>query len=242
MSFTDFPRFTELPKEIRLQIWRIAAEQALNPRRAIFKDTAVRSRDIAVLKVNQEAREEALFQTDLGTFRRRRDQGANDSLPSWDWFSMETDIFVIRDCHRIPRGLDNNVSLRDAIQTIAIPLQILRGGYFSYQRTREWGLDQRFDYRSLDQMFDYRALKTVVLLRDDEEQEKIPYVNLVLFTSDYPRTGDLRITIYPTPLSQLILAEAIYCQWFLDGLVTRMQKKQPGWRMPEIRWGCLVRH
>ncbi|KAJ8061752.1 hypothetical protein OCU04_009549 [Sclerotinia nivalis] len=225
MSSTDLSSFTELPKEVRLSIWRSAVEQALNPRRAIVQGTVVRPRDIAVLEVNQEAREEALFRTDLRRFRRPTldDQGVNDSPPSWDWFSMETDIFVVGISLRIPKGLYDNLPLRNAIQTIAIPSHFLHTEYSHFRRL------SRSD---LYEMFRYPALKTVVLLRNDKAQEKIPYKNLVQFTPYHPRTGDLRITIDPEPLSKLELAQAVYNQSFLDGFGP----------LPEFRWGCLVRH
>ncbi|CAD6452466.1 9a21e09c-24c1-4abc-b5d1-ce24a21de6f2 [Sclerotinia trifoliorum] len=228
MSFTDtdLSSFLELPTEVRLQIWRDAAEVALNPRRAIVQDTAVLPRDIPVLDINQEAREEVLFRTDLKRFRRPTldDQGANDSPPSWDWFSMEKDIFVIGVSLRIPERLYNNEALRNAIQTIAIPSHFLQYPYRHHRPLRD---------AQLHQIFNYQALKTVVLLRNDKAQEKITYKNLVQFTRHHPNTGDLRIAIDSEPMSELELAEAVQSESLFDTF--------PG-PLPEFRWGCLVRH
>lgn len=91
-------------------------------------------------------------------------------------------------------------------------------------------------------MIDYPALRTAVFLRDDMEQESMPHKELVQFTSYRPHTGDLRIAVDPSPISQLELDEMELTADWLDDLVTRTREKRPSWQLPEFRWGCVVRH
>ncbi|KAF7945280.1 hypothetical protein EAE96_010058 [Botrytis aclada] len=70
MSSTDLSSFVNLPAELRLQIWGWAARNALNPPRAIIEWRNGPHRTIAVLNTSVEAREEAIFQTDLTNIPR----------------------------------------------------------------------------------------------------------------------------------------------------------------------------
>ncbi|KAK6596750.1 hypothetical protein H4I96_09402 [Botrytis cinerea] len=87
MSSTDFSSLTKLPAEIRLQVWRLAAENALNPPRAIIELRNGLPRTIPVLSINAEARDEALSHTDLRSIPRfslpedRGRSGARTNFP-----------------------------------------------------------------------------------------------------------------------------------------------------------------
>ncbi|THV44316.1 hypothetical protein BGAL_0674g00040 [Botrytis galanthina] len=248
MSSTNLSGFADLPPEIRLQIWGLAARNALNPPRAIIAGHHGPRRTIAVVNTSHEARAEAMAQTDLRSILRdclledpehldqigvslaRREGFVRRS--SREWYSLETDVFVVGADERILQSLAFNDTFRDAIKTIAIPAFVM---------------DPRESIRKLNwksrYMMMYRGLKTVVLLRDDPAQEPISHKSLMQNRHLYPRTKDIRIKIQDNPLSQVELDLLGFDVNFFNGLVISMRRDMaPDWQLPEIKWGCLVRY
>ncbi|CCD47264.1 hypothetical protein ACHAPC_001783 [Botrytis cinerea] len=249
MSSTDFSSLTKLPAEIRLQVWRLAAENALNPPRAIIELRNGLPRTIPVLSINAEARDEALSHTDLrsiprfslpedrvhlnrlGLSQEDREEFIRDSPR--DWYSIEKDVFVMGPSDLISHSFCYNPSFRNAIKTIAIPSFVLHCDGSLTMRQLRW--QTRY-------MMGYLGLKTVILLRDDPEQEPISHQNLIQNTCFYRRTNDIRIKIGDS-LSPLELHLIGFYTGFFHDLVSTMRRVvRPDWQSPEIKWGCLVRH
>ncbi|TEY87500.1 hypothetical protein BOTCAL_0001g00260 [Botryotinia calthae] len=248
MSSTDFSGFTELPAEIRLQVWRLAAENALNPPRAIIELCNGPPRTIPVLSINAEARDEALSHTDLRSIPRfslpedrvhlnrlclsqeDREEFVRDSPR--DWYSIEKDVFVIGSNDIISHSFYYNPSFRNAIKTIAIPSFVLYCEGRLTMRQLQW--QTRY-------MMGYRGLKTVVLLKDDPAQEPISHQNLIQNTCFYRCTNDIRTRI-GRPVDRWELSRIGFEDVFFNNLVSTMRITVPDWQLPEIRWGCLVRH
>ncbi|KAF7877065.1 uncharacterized protein EAF02_008285 [Botrytis sinoallii] len=250
MSSTDFSRFVNLPAEVRLQVWGWAARNALNPPRAIIEWRNGPRRTIAVLNTSLEAREEAMAQTDLRSVLRYslpedpvhlnrlglslEDREEYVRHSPRDWYSLETDVFVLGANDRILRSLCYDITFRNAIKTIAIPAFVLDCDGRVIIRQLRW--ESRY-------MNIYQGLKTVVLLRDDPAQEPISHRNLIQNRLFYPRTNDIRIKIEDSPLSQVELDLLGFDVNFFNNLVISMRSNMtPDWQLPEIKWGCLVRY
>ncbi|TGO11736.1 hypothetical protein BTUL_0103g00330 [Botrytis tulipae] len=247
MSSTNLSSFANLPAEIRLQIWGLEARNALNPPRAIIAGHHGPRRTIAVVNTSHEAREEAMAQTGLRSVLRNylledpahldqiglslEERGGYVRRSPREWYSLETDVFVLGADERILQSLCFNVPFRDAIKTIAIPAFVLDPRV----AIRQFRWQSRY-------MMMYRGLKTVVLLRDDPAQELISHENLILNRHLYPRTNDIRIKIQDNPLSQVELDLFGFDVNFFNGLVISMRNMAPDWQLPEIKWGCLVRY
>lgn len=224
MSSAELSRFLELPKEIRLQAWRHAAEKALHPSRAIINGAG---RDPAVLNFNDESREETLLRTNLKTFGKNRIASLRSTAHH---YSMETDIFVITGL-RMPYNFALDLRLRAAIQTLAIPASVLMCSDRDIQISR-----------LMTWMSDYKGVKTIVILRDDPTQESVSHHRLIISPSDYSRTDDLRITVDAHPVSQENVNGMRFEARHITELVDFMQSVKLGWKFPVIKYGCLVRH
>ncbi|KAF7936864.1 hypothetical protein EAE99_002213 [Botrytis elliptica] len=256
MSSTDFSRFVNLPAEVRLQVWGWAARNALNPPRAIIEWRDGPRRTIAVLNTSLEAREEAVSQTDLRSVPRYNlpqdpvhlnrlglsleDREEYVRRSPRDWYSLETDVFVIGaddvlgENNRILRSQCYDITFRNAIKTIALPAFVLDCDGRVIIRQLRW--ESRY-------MNFYQGLKTVVLLRDDPAQEPISHRNLIQNRHLYPRTNDIRVKIEDNPLSQVELDLLGFDVNFFNNLIISMRRNMtPDWQLPEIKWGCLVRY
>ncbi|TGO64431.1 hypothetical protein BCON_0007g00810 [Botryotinia convoluta] len=238
MPSTDLSRFANLPTEIRLQIWRAMVDRDLSPPRAIIGDMQWKTEAIGALGVNKESCAEALrHRPDLETFKYTL---ANVPWPTGAgrrekvWLSTEADVFVIDPIRKFTLGKWEIPTLKYAIRTIAIPQS--KFGISNHSLHCAQHLSQLNDARN------FKRLKTLVILRDDPAQEVTPHL-VILDPAIRSASDDIRVSVDPTPLSQVEMDAFGYdVQWYNSFASIIRQQKGPNWELPEIKWGCLVRH
>ncbi|KAF5870928.1 uncharacterized protein Bfra_009482 [Botrytis fragariae] len=238
MSSTDLSGFADLPPEIRLRIWRTMIDGDLSPPRAIIGDTLWEPRTIGALAVNHESCAEALrHRPDLETFKYtlanapwHTGAGRREKV----WLSTEADVFVIDPIRKFTLGKWEIPTLKYAIRTIAIPQS--KFGTSNHSLHCAQHLSQLNDARN------FKRLKTLVILRDDPAQEVIPHL-VILDPAIRSASDDIRVSIDPTPLSQVEMDAFGYdIQWYNSFIFIIRQQKGSNWELPEIKWGCLVRN
>ncbi|KAF7877066.1 uncharacterized protein EAF02_008286 [Botrytis sinoallii] len=223
MSPTDLSRFADLPLEIRLRIWRSIIEGDLSPPRRSSATCcgSLEPSELSEFGNVQVYPGECPWHTGAG--RRKK-----------VWFSTEADVFVIDPIRKFTLGRWEIPTLKYAIRTIAIPQS--KFGISNHSLHCALHLSQLNDARN------FKRLKTLVILRDDPAQEVTPH--LVILDPAIRSTSDnIRVSIDPTPLSQVEMDAFGYTvPWYNSFISIIRQKKGPNWELPEIKWGCLVRH